>query len=52
MVLIHNNGDPQRSKRISKAIGEYAHVYMLSTTSESLTEKMLQQREQKERMAT
>ena len=27
MVPIHNNGDPKRSKGISKIIVEYAHVH-------------------------
>ena len=46
VVPIHNSGDSKRPKGILKAIGEYA--YDQSTTTESLTESMLQQRDQRE----
>ena len=49
MVPIHNNEDPKRPKGISKAIGEYAHAH--SQLPQSLTESMLQEKEQREMKA-
>ena len=49
MVPIHHNSDPKRPKGISKAIGVYSCSQ--STTSESLAESMLQQREQRKMKA-